>query len=216
LDTFDDSTSPNEGYLLLTSAANNQNIFAVTGAVTVAAGYYKIPVSFVAGAIQVNGLNWYLTFSRTGDLGSQGPQGPQGFQGPQGPQGPQGFQGPQGPQGPQGFQGPQGAAGDWTTAQTVSTPTITTNAYAVVSGDNGKLLLLNNSATAMTLNVNTGIGLTAGQRIDLIQTGSGQVTVAGSATVNSSSGKKFRAQYSGATLICTASNTYILVGDLTT
>jgi hypothetical protein len=66
----------------------------------------------------------------------------------------------------------------------------------------------------MTLNVNIGIGITVGQRIDMIQTGLGQVTIAGTATVNSSSGKKLRAQYSGATLVCTGSNIYILVGDL--
>jgi len=122
--------------------------------------------------------------------------------------------GPTGATGATGTQGSQGAAGDWTTAQTVSTPTITTNAYAVVSGDNGKILLLNNSSTAMTLNVNTGIGLSAGQRIDMVQTGSGQVTVAGTATTNATPGKKFRAQYSAATLICTSTNNYILVGDL--
>jgi hypothetical protein len=110
--------------------------------------------------------------------------------------------------------GAQGPAGDWTTAQSVSTPTITTNAYAVVSNDNGKILLLDNGSTAMTLNVNTGLGLTAGQRIDMIQMGSGQVTVAGTATTNATPGKKFRAQYSAATLICTSTNNYILVGDL--
>jgi hypothetical protein len=118
--------------------------------------------------------------------------------------------------GPVGPQGPQGTAGDWTTAQTISTPTITSNAYSILSTDNGKLLLLNNSSTAMTLNVNTGVGLIAGQKIDMIQTGSGQVTVGGTATINSSSGKKFRVQYSGATLICRSTNNYILIGDLTT
>jgi len=122
--------------------------------------------------------------------------------------------GPTGPTGPTGSQGSQGAAGDWTTAQTVATPTITSNAYAVSGDDSGKLLLLNNSTTAMTLNVNTGIGLTAGQRIDMVQTGSGQVTVAGTGTTNATPGKKFRAQYSAATLICTSTNNYVLVGDL--
>lgn len=98
--------------------------------------------------------------------------------------------------------------------QTVSTPTIVSNAYAIVAGNAGKLLLLDNGATPMTLNVNTGLGLTAGARIDIAQTGTGQVTVAGSATVNATPGKKLRAQYSGATLVCTASNTFLLVGDL--
>jgi hypothetical protein len=98
--------------------------------------------------------------------------------------------------------------------QTLSTPTITANAYAVVAGDAEKFLLLDNGATAMTLNVNTGLGLATGTRIDIAQIGAGQVTVAGTATVNATPGKKLRAQYSGATLICTATNTFLLIGDL--
>jgi hypothetical protein len=101
-----------------------------------------------------------------------------------------------------------------TVTQTVSTPTITSNAYAIVAGDVDKLLLLDNGATAMTLNVNTGLGLTAGQRIDIAQTGSGQVTVGGTATLNSTPGLKLRAQYSAATIVCTATNTYLVLGDL--
>ena len=111
--------------------------------------------------------------------------------------------------------GPQGPEGSWATSQTIFTPTIISNAYNILSSDNGKLLLLNNSV-AMNLNINNGIGFTTGQRVDLIQTGVGRVTVGGTATVNSSSGKKFRVQYSGATLICTSTNNYILIGDLTT
>ena len=179
-----------------------------------------------------------------GSAGAQGPTGPQGSAGAEGPTGPQGAQGtagaagatgPTGAQGTAGAAGPTGptgaagaagaagatgptgatgAAGDWTTAQTIATPAITSNVYAVVSGDTGKLLLLTNGSTAMTLNVNTGIGLTTGQRIDMVQTGSGQVTVAGTATTNATPGKKFRAQYSAATLICTSTNNYVLLGDL--
>lgn len=113
-----------------------------------------------------------------------------------------------------GAQGPQGAEGQWTTAQVVSTPTITANAYTVTSSDNGRVLLLNNGSTAMTLNVNTGLGLNAGQRIDIIQTGTGQVTVGGTATLNATPGLKLRTQYSAATILCVATNSYIVVGDL--
>ena len=128
LNTLDDSTSPNEGYLLLTSAANNQNIFAVTGAPTVAAGYYKIPVTHVVGGLQANGLSWYITFSRTGDLGATGPTGPTGaastVTGPTGPTGPTGaastVTGPTGPTGASstvtGPTGPTGPAGIVTSA----------------------------------------------------------------------------------------------------
>lgn len=102
----------------------------------------------------------------------------------------------------------------WLSSQTIKTPTIISNGYAAVSDDNGALLLLNNSSTAMTLNINTGLGLSPGQRIDIIQTGSGQVTVGGTATINGTPGLKLRAIYSSATLICVSTNTYIVVGDL--
>jgi len=50
----------------------------------------------------------------------------------------------------------------------------------------------------------------------LQQIGVGQVTVAsdGTTTITSTPGLKLRAQYSAATLICTGTNTFTLVGDL--
>ena len=108
--------------------------------------------------------------------------------------------------------GPTGATGDWSTAQTINAQTGTT--YTVVAGDVGKLVTLTNAA-AIALTVPAGLGLTSGQRIDLAQLGAGQVTVSGSgATVNSTPTAKLRTQYSAATLICTATNVYLLVGDL--
>ena len=53
-----------------------------------------------------------------------------------------------------------------------------------------------------------------GARIDLLQVGAGQVTVGGTATINGTPTLKLRTQYSAATLICVASNSYVLVGDL--
>ena len=109
--------------------------------------------------------------------------------------------------------GPTGTAGNWSSAQTVTTPTITSNNYNLAAGDAGNLLLLSNSAS-MTLTVGTSL-MSSGQRVDLIQTGAGQVTVSASGTtINGTPTLKFRTQYSSATLICTTSNTYILVGDL--
>jgi hypothetical protein len=50
----------------------------------------------------------------------------------------------------------------------------------------------------------------------LLQTGAGQVTVAGASgvTVNATPGLKFRAQWSGATLIKRATDSWVLVGDV--
>ncbi len=111
-----------------------------------------------------------------------------------------------------GITGPAGAAGDWATPQTIIADTGAT--HTILSTDAGKLITLSHTS-AITLTLNTGLGLTAGQRIDLIQIGVGQVTVAGTATVFSTPTKKLRAQYSSATLIAaTAANTFYLVGDL--
>ena len=71
------------------------------------------------------------------------------------------------------------------------------------------------SDLAVTLTVPSGLGWSNGTRVDLAQLGAGQVTVAASGTtINSTPGLKLRAQYSAATLIQTAANTFLLVGDL--
>jgi hypothetical protein len=70
-------------------------------------------------------------------------------------------------------------------------------------------------AGANNFTVNTTTALTVGQRIDIIQAGAGQTTVvATGVTINATPTLKFRAQHSGATLICTATDTYTLLGDL--
>ena len=94
----------------------------------------------------------------------------------------------------------------------VNTPTITANAYTVTDADNGKVLALDNGATAMDVNINTG--LVAGFNCSFIQTGSGQVTFAGTATLNNrQSHTKINAQYGVASIVAYATDTYILAGD---
>jgi peptidoglycan hydrolase CwlO-like protein len=55
-----------------------------------------------------------------------------------------------------------------------------------------------------------------GASMDVIQTGSSQVTVAGGAgvTVNATPGLKLRAQWSSATILKRAANTFVVMGDL--
>jgi hypothetical protein len=55
-----------------------------------------------------------------------------------------------------------------------------------------------------------------GRRIDFVQTGAGQVTFAAAAgvTLQATPGLKLRAQFSACSLIKTASDTWILIGDL--
>lgn len=126
--------------------------------------------------------------------------------------GPQGPTGATGPQGPAGATGATGADGGFQTTQTINAQTGTS--YILLNSDLGKLVTLNN-ASAITVTINTSTALSAGQRIDLLQRGAGQVTVVGSGvTINGSPGLKLRGQHSAGTVLCLASNTYVLIGDL--
>jgi hypothetical protein len=85
--------------------------------------------------------------------------------------------------------------------------------YTTASTDAGNTI--NSTGSAITITVNNN--LTAGQRIDFVQTGSGQITfAAGSGVTLVSKGSKLKTagQYSGATVVCLASGSYILIGDL--
>jgi hypothetical protein len=85
--------------------------------------------------------------------------------------------------------------------------------YTLVSGDLNKLVTLNN-ASAVTVTVPNGV-FTTGQQINLQQLGAGQVTVASDGTTTfTGTGTSLRAQYSAATLVCTGTNTFTLIGDI--
>ena len=90
--------------------------------------------------------------------------------------------------------------------------------YTLVVGDLNKLVTCSN-ASAITLTVPPSV-FSAGNQINIQQIGAGQVTFAqGSGVTITSTGAtasapKLRAQYSAATVICTASNTFTIVGDL--
>ena len=119
--------------------------------------------------------------------------------------------GPTGATGAGGATGATGATGTFSLAQTIDNKTAS---YTAVSGDIGKIITMT-VATGNNFTVNTSTALTAGQRIDIIQTGAGQTTVvATGVTISATPTLKLRAQYSAATLICTASDTYVLAGDL--
>jgi trimeric autotransporter adhesin len=111
-----------------------------------------------------------------------------------------------------------GTTATWEPA--VATLDLTLNAqtgttYTAVSGDTNKLVTLNN-ASAITVTIPNGV-FTAGQQINFLQLGVGQVTFQGdgTSTIVSNPGVKTRAQYSIATVVCIASNTFLLTGDIT-
>lgn len=115
------------------------------------------------------------------------------------------------PKGDTGLTGPQGLPGQWDTAQVINAQTAS---YSIAASDAGKLVTVN-SATAVNVTVPSGLSLSAGQRVDIVQLGAGQVTLVGSGTtINATPGLKFRAQYSAVTIICLSANTYLAVGDL--
>lgn len=106
--------------------------------------------------------------------------------------------------------------------QTLLTPSFTTNAYTLVLGDQGDILLASNGATAGTITIptNASVAFPTGTQITVIQTGAGQITIqgAGGVTVNSTgataTAPKLRVQNSSATLIKSDTNTWYVVGDI--
>jgi len=101
---------------------------------------------------------------------------------------------------------------------TFNAQTVTT--YNLVLTDAHKTVTLTNgSAIDARIPLNSGTAFPIGTRIELIQGGAGQVTVAPTSgvTVNSSGGKtKLAAQYAVATILKTDTNTWYLFGDITT
>jgi hypothetical protein len=73
------------------------------------------------------------------------------------------------------------------------------------------------SATTITIPTNSSVAFPVGTTLDILQTGSGQVTIAGAGgvTVNATPGFKLRTQWSSATLFKRAENSWVAFGDLT-
>ena len=120
------------------------------------------------------------------------------------------------------------ATTDTLTNKTLTAPLINTafnaqtgTTYTLVAADSGKLVSLSNAA-GITLTVPISV-FAAGEQINIIAIGAGQVTLAAAsgATIVStgatSAAPKLRVQYSAATIICQtggATPTFYVVGDL--
>jgi hypothetical protein len=93
----------------------------------------------------------------------------------------------------------------------------TTYTLVLADASNKLVELSNTSAITVTVPLNSSVAYPVGSQIMLLQTNTGQVTVAGAGgvTVNSNPGLKLRAQWSSATLIKRATDTWVLVGDTT-
>jgi hypothetical protein len=92
-----------------------------------------------------------------------------------------------------------------------------TASYTLVLLDNGKLIeQLVASANTLTVPPNSTTPIPIGATIIVLQTGAGQTTLTPGAavTINGTPGLKLRAQWSSATLIKRATDSWIAMGDL--
>ena len=127
---------------------------------------------------------------------------------------------------------------DLTTAQTLTnktlslpvitqpqaTPTFSANAYTLVLGDQGDILLASNGSTAGTINIPTdaSVNFPIGTQITILNVGTGLITVqattSGTTTVRSTGATaiapKCRAQYSAMTIWKQAANLWYAFGDI--
>jgi len=122
------------------------------------------------------------------------------------------------------------ATTDTLTNKTLTTPTInsakinlafnaqTGTTYTLVASDSSKLVTASNAA-AIVVTIPPAI-FTAGEQINVQQIGAGQVTFAAGVGVTitstgaTSAAPLLRAQNSACTIVCTASNTFTVIGDL--
>ena len=94
----------------------------------------------------------------------------------------------------------------------------TGTSYSLVSGDLNKLVTLSNTS-AIALTIPNGV-FTAGQQIHVQQLNTGQVTIQSDGTTvitstgATSTAPKLRTRYSAATIICTSSNNFTVLGDI--
>ncbi len=100
--------------------------------------------------------------------------------------------------------------------QTTSVPTFTSNNYTLIAGDRDKIVLASNNTTAGTVTIPSGV-FAVGSVLTIVQTGTGQLTLTASGTtINSNGGKlKLNGQYASCQLVCTATNTFLAIGNLT-
>jgi len=129
-----------------------------------------------------------------------------------------GAQGVQGSTGAQGSQGVQGTSG-WQ----FSAINAETSAYTTVLADATQLITAN-SSSAFTISIptNSNVAYPTGTQLNIVNINTGVVTIAavtsGTTTITSTGGTsaqpKLRTQWSMATAIKTATDTWIVVGDI--
>ena len=92
-------------------------------------------------------------------------------------------------------------------------------AYELVLADNGKMVEMGSSSPlTVSIPTNANQAFATGAQITILQTGTGQVTIAattpGTTTVNGTPGLKLRAQWSSAVCIKRSTDSWVVLGDL--
>jgi hypothetical protein len=94
---------------------------------------------------------------------------------------------------------------------------VTGTAYTLALADKNKLITLDNAATGtVTIPLNSSVAFPTGSQVHMVMKGTGPFSVTGASgvTVNATPGLNFRAQWSAATAIKIATDSWILLGDL--
>ena len=101
----------------------------------------------------------------------------------------------------------------WVSVNNSTLNTQAGTAYTLTQADAGKLVVFT-SSSAVVLTIGTAI--LPGQRVDILRDGSGPVSwVAGGGTVQAASGgTAIAVRYGAATILCTSTNNYRVVGRL--
>ena len=90
--------------------------------------------------------------------------------------------------------------------------------YTLQASDDGGIIEMSNSSgNTLTVPANASVAFAIGTQIQILQTNTGQITVTPSSgvTINANPGLKTRGQWSFATLLKRATDTWVLVGDIT-
>lgn len=108
------------------------------------------------------------------------------------------------------------------TPLTIDAKTGTTYTFVLTDANNELITASNASAQTYSIPTNASVAFPIGAQINIIQIGAGQVTInavtSGTTTVLSNGGTaaapKLRVQYSSATLIKVATDTWYVIGDI--
>jgi hypothetical protein len=120
---------------------------------------------------------------------------------------------------------PSGTIVGTTDTQTLTNKTIVTTynaqtgtSYTLVLADASKIITMTNaSANTLTVPPNSSVAFAVGTQVTVAQTGAGTTTIAAGSgvTINSAgSALGLRVQYSSCTLLKTATDTWLLIGDI--